>query len=293
MNSVIPHISVVIDPEGDIGRFCFFLASQEWRRKRSSILKFYSKLADKIEKGEDEKQAVRKVVSDMYRRYDEKIKDIVAIAEKEFSESEPVFAALAKYMTFPQLGEKLYTAAPTFLTFSPLGDNSFFFSIAQTTAGREIKQFRVVSIGIHEISHFVFFEQLRAWSEKTGITLNDPSIHYFKEALTAAVMDQPEFRKFFDYPSLVGSENYLGNQELHQLFFDNNGKSENIVQFFEKKILHGSDSYAVSLNHMLRRFASVGDILAEKWKLWNDMPSDPEKQKDSMKRYSEPIKLDR
>jgi hypothetical protein len=65
------------------------------------------------------------------------------------------------------------------------------------------------------------------------------------------------------------------------------------VAFFENGTLHGPDGYAVSLDRMLRRFATAGDVLAEKWKLWNDMPSDPEKQKSSAKKYSEPIKLGR
>ncbi len=289
--SNVPHINFLIDPEKDISRFNYFLNSKQYRRKRSNILTYYPKLSEQIEKQEKEEEAVREVVIDMYRRYHERIPEIVADAKKQFSESPPVFDALARYMDSYQLGERSYTAVPTFLPFSPLNDDLFYFSIASDIAGQKSKPFRIVAIGIHEISHFLFYEQLAAWSQQSGSILHDPSIHYFKEALTAAIMNQPEFRNFFNYPELFHSETYRGNPELHDLSIEHDGTTKNIVTFFEKEMLQSPDGYRTSMNRILKAFATAGHVFVEKWDLWNQMPNEPDKQNKFMRKYSESIRL--
>ncbi len=294
VSSHIPAISISADPEKDVNRFVFFLESRVYRRKRPQILNFYPKLTEQIQHGLNEQEAVREVVTDMYRRYGTKIEEIIIAVQKEIAGSEPVFAALAKCMECPQLSKRSYSAVPTFLPFSPLDENLFYFSIARTIAGQDMKPWRVVATAIHEVSHFIFYEQLDDWSKKNSITLNDPAIHYFKEALAAAIMDQPEFRTFFDYQALYRSDRYFGNAELHQLSIgnaENNTASENIIAFFEKEIVRSPDGYAVKLDCMLRWFAEAGAAFAEKWNLWNNMPINPAEQDEAMKKYREPIIL--
>lgn len=289
--SNVPHVNFLIDPEKDINRFNYFLNSKQYRRKRSNILSFYPKLSGQIEKQEKEGEAVREVVLDMYSRYHERIPEIVADAKKDFSESASIFDALVSSMDFYQLGERSYTAVPTFLPFSPLDDNLFYFSIASDIAGQKSKPFRIVAIGIHEISHFLFYEQMAAWSQQSGMILNDPSIHYFKEALTAAIMNQPEFRSFFNYPELFHSETYRGNPELHDLSIEHDGTAKNIVAFFEKGMLQSPDGYRTSMHRVLKAFVAAGHAFVEKWDLWNQMPNDPDTQNELMRKYGETIRL--
>lgn len=289
--SNVPHIDFLIDPEKDIGRFNYFLNSTQYRRKRSSILSFYPKLNEQIEKQGNESEAVHEVVLDMYRRFHERIPEIVADVKNEFSKSAPVFDALARYMDVARLGEHFYTAVPTFLPFSPLDDDLFYFSIASDITERSSKPFRIVAIGVHEISHFLFYEQLAAWSRQNYTTLHDASIKYFKEALAAAIMDQPEFRGFFDYPELFNSETYRGNPELHEFSIEHDGMVENIVTYFKKEILQSSDGYRTSMSRVLKAFANSSQEFDEKWDLWNQTPDDPDTQNEFTKKYSEPIRL--
>ncbi len=285
-----PHISFLVDSQKDVRRFNFFLNSAQYRRKRPIILSWYPKLGEQIKnhRHDEEEKIVREAVLELYRRYHERIPEIVDDTKRDFSESAPAFDALARYMGVRQLSERSYIAVPTFLPFSPLDNNLFYFSIASDIAGKKRKPFRTVAIGIHEISHFLFYEELAAWSKTSGIVLNDPSIHYFKEALAAAVMNQHEFRRFFDYPELFSSETYRGNPELHDLSIAQGVDSMNIVTFFEKELLHAPDGYHVGMGRILELFADNANAFIEKWALWNQMSRD---NNELVKKYREPIRF--
>lgn len=238
---------------------------------REQILSFYPKLAERIQSGEREKYAIRSVVSDMYRRHEDRIKTTIVEGEEECSTADHAFSALARYMHYPHLGKRTYTAVPTLLPFSPLGKNLFYFSVAGTIAGQKWGPLRLVAIAIHEISHFIFCEQLDVWMSKSGLALPDAATHYFKESLTAAVMNQPEFRSFFDYSTLFGSEWYPGNRELRHLMIRREGKVENIIPFFEDEIICCPQGYLVGLDRMLGKFADAASVFSEKWTLWNEL----------------------
>ncbi|MDR3571323.1 MAG: hypothetical protein P4L81_03945 [Candidatus Pacebacteria bacterium] len=297
MTNKTPTISINLDAEKDIELFCRFLESEKYPQKRAAILYFYKGLAKKIEQGREEKEAVRDILSDLYSRYDPKLKEIVGRAGMDFSGAGPVFDALSQYMEFPQLGEQTYSATPTLLPFSPLGNMRFFFSVAPVVANREIPPLHIAAIGIHEISHFIFFKQLEDWSKATGNSLNDAAIHYFKEALTPAVMNQKEFLDFFDYAKVFpGSSSlgkYRGNKEVQSLMVENGGVVKNIVDLFEEEIVCAPEGYLVGLNKMLGLFADSNEELAGKWNLWNKTKAKQEKNDAGMEDYKKPILMHR
>ncbi len=282
MSNNTPRVAIGADKQKDIEQFAFFLnPASGYARLRSKILNFYPKLEERIREVGQE-QACAEIVLDMYRRFDEVLNDMITVIKNEFATATPAFDALAKYMAISDLHERSFVCIPTFLPFSPIDDkgNAFFFSIANAIAGNPSKPYRAVNVGIHEISHFIFFDQMASWAKKHGNSLNDAATHYFKEALTAALMDQKEFREFFGY------ENYPGNEELHELSIIYQGKTMNIVQFFKNEVFDIGHEYYSALASTLDLFFSRQDVFTQKWSEWNVA-----KSKDDLKKYKNPIEL--
>jgi hypothetical protein len=269
----------------------FFLTDEHYRAKRRHILQFYPSILNRIENGEHFLAVVRDEVLDMYKRFAIQLQTITSQAKKEFTESESVFAALAQIMNFPHLERRSYVSIPTFLPFSPLEKNLFYFSIAMDIAGRPHKNLSFLAIAVHEISHFIFSEQYETLTKKADSVLNKPAYHFVKEALTAAVMSQPDIKTFFDYPSLYHSNNYPGNAELRNIFIERSGKRQEIIKFFEKEIIQNPDGYIIGLNSLCQLFAKADEAFSEKWNLWNSQPNIAEDKKEWLQAYSQPIKL--
>jgi hypothetical protein len=283
-----PKIVISVNSQNDIDRFNSFLNHPNYAGKRTAILNFYPKIAEGIKKGQNEKELIADIIPDMYERYGKEINKIVEAAKKELQQSEIVFKTLASYMDFPKLAQKTYEANPTFLPFSPLGDNHFFFSIATQIANKKIDTQKIVLIAVHEVSHFILFEQLK---KIPNLKLNHPASHYFKESLAAAIMDQKEFRDFFNYPKTFGCDCYPGNNELHQLFINFKNKKYNIVTFFEKIILQNPKGYQAGLNWSLNEFLKNQNQFKEKWAIWNKILSAKNKNPKLVKEYQQEIKI--
>lgn len=288
-----PIITVAIDAEKDVDRFIFFLTDEHYRAKRRHILQFYPSLRHRIEQGESLSTIVRGEVLSMYERFAVQVQAIITLAMKEFSESASILIDLAQIMDFPQIEKRSYVSIPTFLPFSPLEKNLFYFSIAKEIAGRPHTKHSFLAIGVHEISHFIFSEQYERITDKNDRVLNKPTYHYVKEALTAAIMNQKPFRLFFDYPALFHSETYAGNPELHHLFLKYQGEQTPIVQFFEKHVLHNPRGYRNGLGFICRICADANDAFAKRWELWNTKPDVWKERDDFLNVYREPISLDK
>ncbi len=291
MSRALPHVNFHIDVEKDIERFEFFLSNSSYRAKRPIVLNYYPKLAEQIRAGKHEREAVHEHVHEMYRRYEQQLLNILTEVQEEYAASEMAFAALSKIMEFPELGERTYSAIPTFLPFSPLGEDVFFFSIASSIASHRRLPFREVTIGVHEISHFIFNEQYNRWKKKGHTKLNQPAHHYLKEALTAAIMDQQAFRNFFDYPNLYHSISYPGNPELRNLMISYHGETTSIVEYIKQEVLLASIGYTHGLGYVCEAFGSADTAFSEKWQLWNDKSTSPESRTAFDHAYGHPVKL--
>lgn len=286
-----PIITISIDAEKDVGRFIFFLTDEQFRAKRHHILQFYPTLLSRIEHGETLTSVVSDEVLNMYKRFEHQLQDIITLAKKEFSESEPTFCALAQIMDFAGLEKRSYIAIPTFLPFSPLEKNVFYFSIAKEIAGKPHTTRSFLAIAVHEISHFLFLEQYERLFEKNDNALNKPTYHFVKESLTAAIMNQEPFRQFFDYPALFHSNIYPGNPELHHLFLAYQQEQIQINDFFEKYVLRNPHGYRNGLRFVCRLCSGSADAFAKKWELWNTKPNNWKEQENFLSMYREPIVL--
>lgn len=286
-----PRITVRIDVGQDIDRFQFFLDSATYRVKRSNILRFYPRMHDRISRGENEQAVVREMVTDMYKRYASQVEHIVRETAAAFSQSASVFTALARYMHFPELGQRSYTAIPTFLPFSPLDQNQFYFSIAMAIAKGHSRPHARVAIAVHEISHFILQEQYASWQQKREQILSDKSYHYLKEALTAAIMDQTEFRTYFNYPLLFKSEAYPGNPELHDLQVEIHGACMPLIDLFRQKI-ENPVGYITGLHQVCEAFTAANKEFDARWKIWNDANGSFDHQPELLESYRKPIQLE-
>jgi len=289
-------ISVSINKEIDIGKFLDFMNNPRYPGKRAVILKAYSEIASATSNGADEKTVIENIVNNLYSEKEEQIKNILNDLKNELANTDMIINSLANIVNH-DISANNYSAILTLLPFSPFKNNIFYFSIYslvfRNKDGSPRRNVSIVCTAVHEISHFIFFEQLKEWGEQSKKKISHPAEHYFKEALTAAIMNKEIFKNFFDYPKLVNSENYRGNPELHVLFVSKeNNEIENIVAFFEREMFQNENNYKTNLFRLLDIFYQNQEKFAKKWELWNNWLLSLEENRNTIiEEYSEPILL--
>jgi len=179
---------------------------------RERILYFYKTLELKLENSDDPDKLVEEYFREIYANKEQEIDRIVDESRKIIEELAPAsLQALASLMDWDMKKNQGFTAIPTLLPYSPFYKPVFNFSIVgQLFFGYKN---RVLNTAIHEISHFVFFDILR----ELNITLrNNPENrsleHLFKEALTGALLSEPQMEELLEH------KGYLGNPEVHNLY---------------------------------------------------------------------------
>ncbi len=258
-------ISLRIDKQADIGRFIRFMDHPDYPGKKAVILKAYPEIASG--------QSIEEVINYLYEKNEDQIENIFSDLSKELERDKYIIESLGIIMS-SDIHKEEYEAILTLLPFSPIEEKRFYFSIYpiifRKKDGSPLRSVSISCTAIHEISHFIFFEQLRKWENATGKVLPHPAEHYFKEALTAAIMNQDIFKNHFNYKSLMGSDNYRGNKELHKLSIQKESGAINIVSFFEEKLFRKTIPYDVTLYNIIDRFFDKQEIFAKKWRLWNE-----------------------
>ncbi len=283
----VPKITILMNREADTNQFISFMNNSRHSGKKALILRAYPEVMETTE-------AIRATISRIYEEKSTELKEAFNAAKEQLEKSSEMLSVLAEIMDYPQLGEKEYTAVPTVLPFSPFGGSTFYFSVYSSifkTKNDTLKPVSVVPIAVHEISHFIFFDQLREWEMESGKKLIHPAGHYFKEALTAAIMDGPKFKEIFDYQTLRGEKRYRGNPELHDFSIKYDGDKTNIVDFFKIQMFGKGGSYKENLFRLLGLFARHQDKFKTKWDTWNTHLShleNPELYQD----YPNPLELD-
>ena len=287
-------INLSVNKQADIERFIRFMNHPQYPGKRTVILKSYPEIIDALKEGSDENIAIQNIIDNLYIRKEQQITDILNILNNELEKTKKFIESIGEIMEY-DISSKKYESILTFLPFSPIKDNVFYFSIYplifRKQDGTPLRSVSIACTAIHEISHFIFFDQLKEWEHKTGKTLDYPVEHYFKESLTASIMDQEKFKNFFDYKSLLGSKNYRGNKELHSFFIKTEKTDINIVSFFKEVMFNNGKKYKENLHYLLNIFCQNQSKFIEKWQLWNDWLSNENLQDKIIKEYSKPISL--
>lgn len=263
----LPKINVTTNIEDDIRLFLRFLNHPDYPGKRQVVLNFYPTLSEQLLNVADEITIVNEYVEDMYKRHAPYIDTITKAFTEEVEASGRVFNVLSEVMHYPTLGEDTYIARTTFLPFSPLTDDGFYFSLARLPQNTR----RLLFTAVHEISHHVLLGQLHDWERNTGISLNKPAKHYLKEAITGAIMDNPKFCQYFNYRELFNEDTYKGNVELHDFMLQlPNITSVNIVAYVKQKLLTDENTpYVRKLQDLFVTFSNNQEVFTNQWRIWN------------------------
>ncbi len=262
-----PRINIVSDVIDDIRLFLRYLNHPDYPGKKQVILKFYPTLSELLSHAGDEKTIVDTFVMDMYKRHHIYIKTITKALKEEVAKASSIFALLDKIMNYANLGQIAFNARTTFLPFSPLTDGGFYLSIGRLPQDPR----RLLFTAVHEISHHILLCQLHDWERNTGIIMNHPAVHYLKESVTGAIMDNPMFNQYFDYKELFNEDTYKGNIELHNFMVQHsNNTTVNIVTYV-KQHLHTDESipYKRKLHSLFLIFSNNQESFSNQWNIWN------------------------
>lgn len=207
----------------------------------------------------------------------EKIKGIVEESKSIIdNQGEDSLKILAKIMDYEWEEEIVYKAKPTILPFSPYGKNVFYFSIlSEIKQGKRQKS--ILEIALHEISHFIFLEQLSELNKE----LNGYSKYYLKESITTAILN----RKEFNLPER------RGNPEIRYINVSSQGENYKLVDFVSKEIKQ--KGYEKALEYLVNVFKDKEEVFDEKMKLWNKYGKGITKKEKVFEEYKAPVNLEK
>lgn len=278
-----------IDLGQEVNLFLSFLHHPYYVQNRNSIFQVFPELEKLLEKQEKEKQMIKDFIFKFYGDNKSKIHQIIQKNKNLLIEkSEPSFMALLEIMDYQYDKPTFYKAAPTILPFSPFGNNVFYFSILGEIKGKTNKN--VLSIGIHEISHFIFFEMLKKIENKKKLILPNDIKNYLKEALAVVILNQKPLCDILDL------KNYNGNPEIQNLRIEKPDGSIKILTDFLDEYYYAikieeQKSFSIFLEKVISILLPVAPEFAKKRIIWNKYGKKILKEPIFIKLYSEPIKI--
>jgi len=285
----LPKIKIIkedlIKKEPEV--FLNFLNNSQFPQNRNKIFQAFPDLKSRLDTTDEkqEKEIIYQFISDFYKKNREKIDRIIKESEDLTQEKgEVALEALSDLMDYEWPRDLIYNAVPTILPFSPFQKNSFNFSILGKIYGKNEKD--VLCIAIHEISHFIFYDLL----DKMEIKIQNDARHYFKEALTAVILNEEPLR------GILELNDYAGNPEIRDIQIQKkDGVILKLVDFIKEyyqriKIKEGKE-FNIFLKKILNIIISVSGDLSEKRKIWNNYGNQIFKDENLLKQYSDPIKI--
>lgn len=154
----------------------------------------------------------------------------------------------------------------------------FYFSILPDIKNKKTKS--VIEIALHEISHFIFLEQL----ENLEINTKKEVIHYIKEALTTAILNQQKFRKF-NIPKREG------NPEIKYIQVEYKGTIYKLVNFVEEIIKE--KGYHEGIKYIILLVNKASEKFFNKTSLWNKYGKNITEIHSIFKDYLKPVKINK
>lgn len=265
--------------------FMDFLQNRSFPQHRNMILRAFPKIGLSLKRSKKERVIVKKFVVGFYKQYKNKIDKIINKNEKIIKKnSKSALNALARLMDYNWNKKKVYFAIPTILPFSPLKKDEFYFSILGETYGKKEKD--ILSISVHEISHFIFYDLLEELKENSP-KLSESTKNYLKESLTAVLLNQKPLNK------ILKLKNYQGNPEIRNLKVKALGKTTSVVEFLNNYYLLNKrkKNFKTILKEMVKIMNSIDRELSKKRSIWNHFGSQLLKNKKYLKEYEKPIQI--
>jgi len=243
-----PKIIFSASAARDAELFWDFLTHRYFLDKRRCILETFPKLKEYAHR-KDFKEKVGAFVLDYYRRHRKEIQDIVESGNELIRRDEArAFQLLSRLVDYQWKRPITYRAYTTILPFSPFGKQHFYYSILRKLSHPEWKAASVLFIGIHEISHMIFFELLRQIEREYKLMLHEDAQYFLKEALTTALLNRRE-----SMGVLRKEKKEPGNLEIQELrVISGNGAPQKIVAFVGKRYARYRNKKAAFLDFLSR-----------------------------------------
>lgn len=272
--------------------FYAFLYHTYYIQNRLAIFKAFPELGSNIEetKREESKDIIRKFLIDFYGKNKIKIEGIVNQAELIIKEKgTPALEELANLMNYKWPGGVVYKATPTILPFSPFGDdNDFNFSILNILQKRE-NTASLLPKFIHEISHFILFDILNQIKDGGKVVqIAEDVKNYFKEALTAVLLNKESLRRIFGIPQ------YKGNFEIYGLNIKKQngeilGFSRFVSEQYNQTKIKKETDFKIFLIEIIKILQPLSQEFSNKRKIWNEHGTKIFKNEKLLKEYGKPI----
>ncbi|MDD5545471.1 MAG: hypothetical protein WC288_00440 [Candidatus Paceibacterota bacterium] len=278
-----------IDLNREAYLFLRFLHHPYYIQNRSLIFQVFPELKKSLEKQEKEKQIIKSFIFKFYSDNKSKIqKSIQKNKNLLIEKSEPSLIALLEIMDYQYDKPIIYKAAPTILPFSSFGNDIFYFSILGEIKGKADKN--ILTIGIHEISHFIFYNLLKRIENKKNLILPDDLKNYLKETLAVVILNQEPLC------NILKLKNYKGNPEIQNLRIEKpNGSIKTFTDFLNEHYrsikIKKQKSFCVFLEEIINILLPIEPEFTKKRVFWNKYGKKVLKESNLIKLYSEPIKI--
>jgi len=279
-----------IDLDQETNLFLSFLHHKYYVQNRISIFKSFSELEKLLSKNEKaEGQIIKSFLLNFYNDNKNEINKIIQKNKNLLLEkSKSSLTTLLEIMNYQYDKPVVYKAIPTILPFSPFKNNVFYFSILGEIKGKVDKN--ILTIGIHEISHFIFYDLLKKIENKKGIALPEDLKNYLKEALAVIILNQEPLHDILEL------KNYKGNPEIQGLKIQKQDDSiKEIIDFLNEYYItikvRNQESFTLFLEEIIGILLPIAPEFAKKRSIWNKYGKKVLKEPKLTKLYNKPIKI--
>ena len=265
--SHIPKIIIHIDPERDAEMLWKFLNHPQFPQLRNSNLNAHPKLKESADK-ENFQDIVREYVKSFYVDHAQEIDTIYKLNKDLVEQSGAhAFQELSRLMDYTWKTETTYDAYLSILTGSTFDKNNFTYSILGELYGKNDVKKSLLSVGIHEISHLIFFELLKPIEHKHKIILHPDGKYFLKESITTALLNTETPR------SILRTEEDPGNPEIQKLYITTPQDTGILfVNYIKKQIIRSKQTnlpFNTLLEQLVLNVHAIEKSLNEKRALWN------------------------
>lgn len=282
----LPKIKIKLDQKNETDLFMTFLNHPYYPQNKVKIFRAFPTLESLLVKSTNEKRVIQKFINVFYTDHQKEINKIIQKSEIIIKmRGKLALKALGDTMDYQWAEQVTYYAIPTILPFSPFKDNKFYYSIFSQIFDENKKD--VLFIAIHEISHFIFYHQLKKIELSHKIILNEDAKNYLKEALAPVVLNQKLLK------NILKIKNYRGNPEIHDLRVqESNGTVSTFFDYlYEKNKKNKKHSFSVYLLETVKIIKLIENELSKKRIIWNKYGNQLVKNKSALLRYQKPIKI--
>lgn len=251
----LPELSVRIDPEYDFGQFQAFLRD-DWPDLRNMVLGRYPDLVSVILDGGAD-AGLRSKLDGMYAEKNAALSETLEKYESSVRRLFPsAIAALCEAMGRDAAALPSYRAVITLLPMCPLDLDRRTFCVPSDPMSPNT----VVAVGIHEISHFLFWDFLDGHPEFSEISdPNDWRNYLVKESITPVLMRNGKLFEVFGHP-------FRGNPDVEELRVEGIGS---FVDWCETEYRRLGGDFEPFVRSVIGKVMEKNDFFAHKRSLWN------------------------